>query len=93
MSLENILLDLNGNCKISNLDHYIEDERNFTPFRRDLIKFGFLIYQMISGNILILDMYNRNLDKNKYFFQSKLIPDNLLSELLNESHGRTSNFA
>ena len=84
MSLENILLDLNGNCKISNLDHYIEDERNFTPFRRDLIKFGFLIYQMISGNILILDMYNRNLDKNKYFFQSKLIPDNLLSELLNE---------
>jgi len=82
MSLENILLDLDGNCKISNLDHYFEHERNFTPFRRDLIKLGFLIYQMISGNILILDMYNRNLDKKKYFFQSNLIPDDHLNELL-----------
>ena len=52
MTLENILLDLNGNCKISNLFYF--GGTKFNEFvRYDLPKLGYLMYQMLWACYLI----------------------------------------
>ena len=61
ITLESILLDLNGNCKISNLefrneiDHpdYVYHKRQIR--RKDLGTLGYVIYQMLTGMILTID--------------------------------------
>lgn len=60
MKLKNILLDLNGNCKISNIFHIVE-ENEFN--RYDLPQFGYLVYQMLTGNIL--NNYDENAKYNR----------------------------
>ena len=49
MTIENILLDLNGNCKLSNFNSYIEMNGCDVRIRYDLERLGFLVYQMITG--------------------------------------------
>jgi len=86
------LLDSNGNCKISNLDHYIINEsyknkKNYTIIqtyeRYDLIRVAYLVYQMLTGNILLLDEWNRNLRRknNHSIDRIHLVPNVLLNEL------------
>ena len=79
-TLENILLDLNGNCKISNLCHIVETK--FNKFDRyDLPKLGYLMYQMLTGKIFNFDLYKLVFYKNSLPENNKYA-NNLLNELL-----------
>ena len=73
MKLKNILLDLNGNCKISNIFHIVE-ENEFN--RYDLPQFGYLVYQMLTGNIL------NNYDEDANNLLNGLISSNVSNEFI-----------
>jgi hypothetical protein len=61
ITLESILLDLNGNCKISNLEFRNEIDKPDKLYhmrqirRKDLGTLGYVIYQMLTGMILTID--------------------------------------
>ena len=73
MKLKNILLDLNGNCKIINIFHIVE-ENEFN--RYDLPQFGYLVYQMLTGDIL------NNYDENANNLLNELISLNVSNEFI-----------
>lgn len=80
MTLENILLDLNDNCKISNLFYF--GGTKFNEFvRYDLPKLGYLMYQMLTGKIFNFDLYKLVFYKNSLPENNKYA-NNLLNELL-----------
>ncbi len=49
ISIDNVLLDFNGKCKLSDLSSEKETPSTKTIIRDDLIRLGAIIYQMTTG--------------------------------------------
>ena len=88
MTLENILLDLNSNCKLSNFSSYIiqynSNNKNIIQldYRYDLQRLGCLVYQMITGKILKLSNQNQFTKENAYTVIDNFDQNGLLNDIL-----------
>jgi len=63
MTLDNILLDSNGNCKISNFDFNDEKTRRCSQ-RSDIKNLGYLVFQMITGKLFFIDKFTCDYSNN-----------------------------
>ena len=63
MTLDNILLDSNGNCKISNFDFNDEKTGRYLQ-RSDIKNLGYLVFQMITGKLFFIDKFTCDYSNN-----------------------------